>query len=142
LTDQDRYTELGINLTDNDLYDELGWVGLPQNLPPIPVLEKPYTQILAAINQPGCKLRMIDWHTCDTTHCLGGWAIHLTGAAGRLLSSWLGYKNAAAFILRKSRPDAPNPIDQFYVDDDAAMAFINARVAEEAADGELHPVQA
>ena len=25
---------------------------------------------------------MGDWHTCETTHCRGGWVVHLAGEAG------------------------------------------------------------
>jgi len=34
-------------------------------------------QIAVAIRKPGA-LSMRNWHTCETTHCLGGWAAHLT----------------------------------------------------------------
>jgi len=34
-------------------------------------------QIAVAIRKPGA-LDMYDWHTCETTHCLGGWAAYLT----------------------------------------------------------------
>ena len=95
----------------------------------VPVLEKPYTNILAQINHAGCHLKMDAWHTCDTTHCLGGWTTTLSGPKGKKLESNIGMPFAAAAILRKSRPDAPLP--DFYASNEAAMAFIEARAAEE-----------
>ena len=35
-------------------------------------------------------LDMRTWHTCKTTHCLGGWLIHQAGELGRLLEAAVG----------------------------------------------------
>ena len=35
-------------------------------------------------------LDMEAWHTCETTHCLGGWLIHQAGELGRLLEAAVG----------------------------------------------------
>jgi hypothetical protein len=43
----------------------------------------------AASLQQGA-LEMRNWHTCDTTHCLGGWLIHQAGEVGRLLEAAVG----------------------------------------------------
>jgi len=43
----------------------------------------------AAALQPDA-LRMSDWHTCGTTHCLGGWLIHQAGEPGWLLEKAVG----------------------------------------------------
>jgi hypothetical protein len=52
-------------------------------------------------------LHMGTWHTCETTHCIAGWAIHLADDAGKLLEenygayiaglSLLGHEAAAHF---------------------------------------------
>ena len=95
----------------------------------IPVLKNPYTMILKAITDQGCSLEMSKWHTCKTTHCLGGWTVMLAGEAGAKLESFINMPYAAAAILLKSRPDAPLPY--FCASNEAAMAFIKARAAEE-----------
>jgi hypothetical protein len=43
----------------------------------------------AAALQEGA-LEMGAWHSCDTTHCLGGWLIHQAGEVGRLLEATVG----------------------------------------------------
>ena len=43
----------------------------------------------AAALQEGA-LEMGAWHSCDTTHCLGGWLIHQAGEVGRLLEAAVG----------------------------------------------------
>jgi|GEM_PF-6593085 len=35
-------------------------------------------------------LKMDKWHSCNTTHCLAGWGVHLEGAAGYALERELG----------------------------------------------------
>ena len=103
---------------------------LKATLEMVPVIDKPYTAILASIEQPGCSIEMGNWHTCETTHCVGGWTVHKAGKAGYALEKRLGdTAAAAACILRKSRPDAPLP--NFYASNKAALAFIRARAKEE-----------
>ncbi len=43
----------------------------------------------AAALQAGA-LEMSSWHSCATTHCLGGWLIHQAGEVGRLLEVAVG----------------------------------------------------
>ena len=95
----------------------------------IPVLKTPYTAIKKAIGSQGCSLKMDHWHTCKTTHCLAGWTTTLAGVAGKDFEKKWTVAGAAALILRKSRPEAPMP--NFFASDAEAMAFINARAAEE-----------
>lgn len=86
------------------------------------------TEILAAVKQGEC-LNMRSWHTCETTHCIGGWTTTLA-PKGKEFESKFSLPLAAELILRVSRPDAPLP--NFTANDEAAMAFIEARAAEEA----------
>ena len=44
-------------------------------------------------------LEMETWHTCDTTHCIGGTAIHQAGEVGRLLEAAVGPEVAALMLL-------------------------------------------
>ena len=39
------------------------------------------------------------WHTCPTTHCIAGWAIHLAGEPGRLLEEMHGPELAGRMLL-------------------------------------------
>ena len=71
------------------------------DLPFIPVVERLDSKILAAI-EVGGKLRMCDWHTCETTHCRYGWAITLAGKEGKALEDRLGPQTAGALIYWKS----------------------------------------
>ena len=44
-------------------------------------------------------LDMTAWHTCETTHCIGGTAIHQAGEVGRLLEAAVGSHVAALMLL-------------------------------------------
>ena len=44
-------------------------------------------------------LEMESWHTCDTVHCIGGWAIHQAGPLGAVLERTLGASIAALLLL-------------------------------------------
>jgi hypothetical protein len=54
--------------------------------------------VAAAALQPDA-LNMSDWHTCGTTHCIAGWAIHLAGEPGRLMESMMGPELAGLLLL-------------------------------------------
>jgi hypothetical protein len=86
--------------------------------------------ILAAIEAPGNELRMSSWHTCGTTHCRAGWAIHLAGDAGYRLENVVGSAAAGALIYAASRPDKPVP--DFLASDADALADLRACAAEAA----------
>ena len=94
----------------------------------VPILKNPYTKILAAVTSIG-KLEMSNWHTCETTHCLGGWTCFLSPGGKEFEKLFCSTGDAAAQILRASRPDAPLP--NFTASNEAAMAFLEARAAEE-----------
>jgi len=44
-------------------------------------------------------LQMDEWHTCKTTHCIAGWAIHQAGEPGRLLEETHGPEVAGRMLL-------------------------------------------
>jgi len=97
--------------------------------PDVPVVEHLDQKILEAISRPGCALNMGAWHTCETTHCRAGWAIHLAGAAGYELEKTLGNPAfAGRAIYRASTGRSPH----FYATDAAAIEDIKRCAAEDA----------
>ena len=107
----------GANLRHADMSgaDLRGAVGLP-TAPVIPNID---SAILARIDAGG-GLAMSRWHSCDTTHCRGGWAIHLAGKVGAALEDTLGTGVAAALIYAASRPTQRVP--DFFARDKTALA--------------------
>ena len=72
---------------------------------------------------------MNDWHTCNTTHCRGGWVVHLAGEAGYALERFHNTALAAQLIYRESSPDMPVSPPRFYESNPVAMADMK-RLAE------------
>jgi hypothetical protein len=90
----------------------------------VPVLPHLDQQILAAI-EAGGTLNMATWHTCQTTHCRAGWAIHLAGAPGKALEARLGPSTAGALIYQASAGYVPH----FYGTNEDALADIRVHAA-------------
>ena len=115
--------------------DQIGW--LPEKtikkilaLKKECIWEKPYTKLLKAITASGNRLIQSSWHTCETAHCVAGWTVTLA-PHGKELEQKIGTGPAARLILRSSRPDAPLPRFDGNADEDAILAFIEARAEEE-----------
>lgn len=72
------------------------------------------------VNQEGCALEMQSWHTCNTTHCIAGWAV-IIHPQGLELEEKYGTSAAAALIFNAS---AVNPIPNFYASNEDAMAWL------------------
>jgi len=89
-----------------------------------------FTKIKAAI-QNGGKLKMGDWHTCKTTHCLAGWVITLAGEEGSIAEDLMGTPWAAAMIINESCPHLGGKVPNFYSENKEAMDFINDCVEKE-----------
>jgi hypothetical protein len=100
-----------------------------EGFPDFPVIEKIDSKILEAIKGGG-RLEMGAWHTCGTTHCRGGWAVHLAGEKGAALEKATNTHLAAMLIYMKSRK---GPVPDFYASNDEAMADMKRCAAEEAA---------
>ena len=64
---------------------------------------------------PGA-LDMSTWHTCETTHCLAGWAVALSGPAGKALEAVTSTSVAGAILC-------PSIAHLFYADDATARAW-------------------
>jgi hypothetical protein len=57
---------------------------------------------LRAVAQAALKdgaLEMNEWHTCERTHCMAGWALHQAGEPGRLLEQAMGSQIAGLMLL-------------------------------------------
>ena len=76
--------------------------------PEVPIVEHLDARILAAVNTAGNALDMSSWHSCETTHCRAGWAIHLAGKRGYELEKALGSQGAGAAIYRASTGRVPH----------------------------------
>lgn len=95
-----------------------------KGLPEAPKIANIDRAILNAIQSHG-KLRMATWHTCDTTHCRAGWAIHLCGEAGYKLEEQFGPSTAGALIYAASRPTERVP-DWGATDEEAMDDMLSA----------------
>ena len=67
-------------------------------------------------------LDMDTWHTCETTHCIAGWAIHLAGDEGKALEEKHGSYIAGLSLL------GPEAAAHFYDDHEAATAWLRAKL--------------
>ena len=117
-------------LRDADLsYADLSYADLRDaNVRNVPVVPRLHQQILSALDGGG-SLNMAEWHTCETTHCRAGWAVHLAGEAGKALEQKIGSYAAGAFITIASCPWMER-VPDFYATNEDAMADIR-RCAEE-----------
>jgi len=73
---------------------------------------------------------MRDWHSCGTTHCRAGWAVHLAGEAGYALERYHNTALAAQLIYRES--GAPINPCRFYDTNEEAMADMRKAAGVEA----------
>ena len=71
----------------------------------------------AALAEPEA-LQMNTWHTCDTTHCVAGWAIAQAGEPGRLLEAAVGSQIAGLMLL------GAEAHRHFFDSDDDARAWL------------------
>ena len=100
-------------------------------VPEIPVIENLHQKIFEAVSQPKA-LEMSTWHTCNTTHCRGGWVVALAGEAGKKLESFHNTLLAAMLIYDASCPGYKiNPCRFFDTNEDALVDM--KQLAEKAA---------
>jgi hypothetical protein len=93
----------------------------------IPVVRNVHQLVLSSVQQEGA-LEMGKWHSCQMTHCRGGWVIHHAGEAGRELEEFTSSEFAAMMIYKASSPIAVPPV-RFYESNEKAMKDIK-RCAE------------
>jgi len=68
-------------------------------------------------------LRMDAWHSCGTSHCIAGWAIHQAGEVGRLLESSVGAEIAGLMLL------GTEAHSHFFDDDEKAREYLQSVLA-------------
>ena len=73
---------------------------------------------------------MASFHSCSTTHCRAGWAIHLAGDAGYELEKKTSSVFAAMQIYKASGYEI-SPV-RFYESDEVAMADMRRLAGVEA----------
>ena len=106
----------------------------------IPVLEKPYSRLLAEIKAgkrkhdqstfgPDCDPKT---NLCGTSMCTAGHLVNMAGEIGYKLKDKYDWQIAARLIHMKSRPDVP-PQNFGGIQQEFAMAYIEERAAEEEA---------
>ena len=95
-----------------------------KNMPPIEVVPEFKEKILAQVNNGECSLDMATWHTCETTHCLAGWATTLH-PQGKLIESLVGVKTAGALIFNACCSEIPS----FYGTNEQAMEWLQKKEA-------------
>jgi hypothetical protein len=79
-----------------------------------------HKQIYAVVTQTPNSLDMGEWHTCETTHCRGGWVVTLAGEAGKALEKFHGTLLAAQLIYDASDTSRKfNPCRFFDSNEDA-----------------------
>ena len=93
-------------------------------VPSIPVIADIHKRVYEAVTSTPTALNMRDWHTCGTTHCRGGWVVHLAGEAGYALERFHNTALAAQLIYEASGFKI-NP-GRFYDTNDDAMADMKA----------------
>ena len=99
-------------------------------LPSIAKIDNLFTQIHDRIKD-GCDLEMSCWHTCETVHCIAGWAVVLAGDAGRVAENLLGTNAAGALIINESCPYLNGKVPNFTSSNKEGMRFIEECAAKE-----------
>ena len=102
----------------------------PQRVVEAPRIENIHQAIYAAASQPDA-LNMGDWHSCETTHCRAGWAVHLAGPAGYALEKQTSSVFAAMQIYKASGYSI-SPT-RFYESNEAALEDMRKLAEAEAA---------
>ena len=97
-------------------------------MPEIPIIENIHQKVLEVVSKPQA-FDMGAWHTCDTTHCRGGWVVHLAGEQGKKLEDHTSTQFAALQIYKASSPIKVSPV-RFFETNEVAMKDI-IRCAEE-----------
>jgi hypothetical protein len=96
----------------------------------VPIIPNIHQTVLAAASKPDA-LNMDHWHTCETTHCRAGWAVHLAGKKGAALEKASSTLFAAMQIYKASSPiKVPPP--RFFGGNDSALADMKRCAKEEA----------
>jgi hypothetical protein len=85
----------------------------------IPVIENLILKIAENALRDETCLDMSEWHTCDTTHCIAGWACAIANRPD--LERYYGTNACAALLLAKS---GTTKIPNFFADKHQATMFL------------------
>jgi hypothetical protein len=96
----------------------------------VPIIKNIHQLVLRAVEKPDA-LEMKTWHTCDTTHCRGGWIVTLAGEKGKALEAASSTLFAAMQICKASSPIKVSPV-RFFETNEVAMADIKRCAEQEA----------
>ena len=107
----------GADLRDADLRDAVGLV-----LPTPEEAERRIRAVAQAALATDDALHMGDWHKCDTTHCIAGWAVHLEGPVGYILEKAVGSPMAGLMLL------GVEAHTHFYDDNATARAWLQSKL--------------
>lgn len=97
--------------------------GLPQAgqiMGNYPIVENIHQKVYEAANTPK-GLNMNTFHSCETTHCRAGWAIHLAGEKGYELERHTNSVFAAMMIFQASSPSVEVAPVRFFEDNKTAL---------------------
>lgn len=97
--------------------------------PPVPVIPNIHQTVYIAASNPEA-LAMENVHTCEKTHCRGGWVVTLAGEAGRALEAFYNWELAALLIYDASDPNFKINPARFYDSNEDALADMK-RLAEQ-----------
>jgi hypothetical protein len=98
-------------------------------MPPVPIIPNIHKAVYAAVTATPDSLNMADWHSCDTTHCRGGWVVHLAGEAGKKLEQATSTLFAAQQIYKASGHSI-SPV-RFFDNNEDAMADMKKLAEQE-----------
>ena len=98
-------------------------------VPKVPIIPNIHKKVYAAVTAPNHGLDMGDWHTCETTHCRGGWVVTLAGEAGKELEKFHGSLLAAQLIYNASDTKRKFNPCRFFDSNEEALADMK-RLAE------------
>lgn len=100
---------------------------LSPGIPVVPDAPARLRQVAAIVDKDPSCLNMQDWHTCGTTHCIAGWAVHLVGTEMRDRLHWIsGRQTAVAGTMLLGHEAACYFYD--IEDDTAARAFLKRQL--------------
>lgn len=98
-----------------------------KDIPVVPDAPARLRQVAAIVDKAPSCLNMQDWHTCETTHCIAGWAVHLVGTEMRDRLHWIsGWHTAIAGTMLLGHEAACYFYDM--EDDTAARAFLRRQL--------------
>jgi len=98
--------------------------------PEIPIVANLDSSICQIVNSGKGQLEMSTWHSCKTTHCRAGWAIHLAGKPGYELEEKFNAHYAGIMIYLASTGRHP---DFFASNEDALKDICDWGAREQAA---------